>query len=452
MQSTSLELDAAQTEAISLCCDVTKRIVAVTGPAGTGKTSILRQGYVQLAYHGYRCVLAAPTGKAAKRIKEATGIPAMTIHRLLEYTHPGVPDPDTGEVADSSGPRRTRERPLDMDVIFIDEAAMIDMGLYRNLIDAMKSGSAVRFFGDANQLPPIEDGYTGTSAFVQLLEASHIPSVKLSTIYRQGEGSSIVRNGANILRGIAPVRYDDFGISISPTPIIRVGEVCRKLLAKDDPLFVSVRNQIITPMRQGKVGSLALNNILADIYDPGGDEVHLPRHPHETKKTGQAYYRCKVGHKVIVQANMYDLRETIEERYHEEAWIPAADHQMAFNGETGIVLSIDDGYITIDLGDRVVVFPPSLEVRTQSGYVTIVDPRREIELAYAITTHKAQGSEYDALIYMISSSGSFNQCRANFYTGITRARKQVMVIADERSLRSYSLRREQPTYKPLVKK
>ena len=173
MQSTSLELDAAQTEAISLCCDVTKRIVAVTGPAGTGKTSILRQGYVQLAYHGYRCVLAAPTGKAAKRIKEATGIPAMTIHRLLEYTHPGIPDPDTGKVADSSGPRRTRERPLDMDVIFIDEAAMIDMGLYRNLIDAMKSGSAVRFFGDANQLPPIEDEYTGTDRKSTRLNSSH---------------------------------------------------------------------------------------------------------------------------------------------------------------------------------------------------------------------------------------------------------------------------------------
>lgn len=134
--------DPVQREAMALCCDLDKRLVSVTGPAGTGKTTIMRQVYDTLTEHGYSVALAAPTGKAAKRIRELTGIPAMTLHRLLEYTSPGEIDPETGKPSFISFPRRNQERPLDYDVVIVDEYSMVNRDLHRNLMDAIGSGGS----------------------------------------------------------------------------------------------------------------------------------------------------------------------------------------------------------------------------------------------------------------------------------------------------------------------
>ena len=150
------KFDKTQAEAIGACCDISRRIVPVTGAAGTGKTTILQNVYKTLKARGHQVVLCAPTGKAAKRIQEATGIRARTIHRLLEYPHPGERDEKTGKTLISTDPKRDRQNPIDFDVVLVDEYAMVSVEVHRNLIDALPHGGIIRMFGDANQLQPIE--------------------------------------------------------------------------------------------------------------------------------------------------------------------------------------------------------------------------------------------------------------------------------------------------------
>jgi exodeoxyribonuclease V alpha subunit len=150
----------------------------------------------------------------------------------------------------------------------------------------------------------------------------------------------------------------------------------------------------------------------------------------------------RVGQKVINTQNMYDLRPTIDERYDGSHFIPTMPHEEVFNGETGIIVDILGEDITIDLGDRTVCIPAYLEYIDDRGMVKAGDPRKHIEHAYVVTTHKAQGSEFEGVIYFITSATAFAQCRANFYTGITRAKSQVVVMADRMSLTFYSLKPE----------
>ena len=152
-----VELSPKQEEAIDACLDIKSRVVGITGPAGSGKTTILKKTYNELVNAGYRVALTCPTGKAAKRIFELTGIPAQTIHRLLEYTHPGDPDPKTGQPVGVSMPRRDRQNPLDFDVVLADEYAMVPQELNRSLLDALPSGGVIRCFGDDNQLATVEE-------------------------------------------------------------------------------------------------------------------------------------------------------------------------------------------------------------------------------------------------------------------------------------------------------
>jgi len=398
---------------------------------------------------GYRVVLCAVTGKAAKRIKEATGIPACTIHRLLEYSHPGELDPDTGKPQDISGPQRTPENPLTHDVVLVDESAMIPRDLYRNIVDAMKPNSYIRFFGDINQLQPIEEVPRAgeKSSFQNLLTNPAVNSIALKEIFRQGEGSSITANGDRIIKGMQPVARPDFAIKIVNVPIAKLGDVVRALKEEGKTTFEGNDYQIITPARRNKVGSLVLNQLLVDIYsDPHADGILLPRHAYEAKITGQKHLLVRVGEKVIVNSNMYDLRQSMDERYHGKEWIPAQPHQMIFNGESGIVIDVANNGVTIDVGDRVVTIPEWIEYKNKAGLITTVDPRKDIEHAFAITTHKAQGSEYKGVIYFVSRSASFNQCRQNYYTGVTRARELVCVIGDQPSLGHMSLRREPQTW------
>lgn len=405
-----MEFDLTQQEAIAACIDPKRRVVAITGQAGTGKTTIMKRVHEELTSMGRSVVLCAPTGKAAKRIQEATGIQAMTIHRLLEYPHPGELNPKTGKPYISTDPKRDRNNPIEPNTVLADEYAMVNTEVHRNLVDALPSGGIIRMFGDANQLPPIESNkllQKQDSPFVQLLKK--FEGIRLTTIHRQTEGSSIIENGDRIVRGIMPRRTDEFGIVVTDKPVDAVTD--RVIVEDGKSPFTSLTHQVITPTRQGWIGTYALNDHLQSmLQEPSAPFLELERHQWSKQETLKVY----VGDKVINTVNNYGIE--------------------VFNGETGIVLGFDDAAgIIIDFGDRVVTVPIAMPVVSRRGVVSI-NPQRDIELAYAITTHKAQGSEYDKVIYVMNHSRAWNLSRKNFYTGISRARKHVDVVTDTKGL------------------
>lgn len=401
--------DELQEEAKSLCCDTKNAIASVTGQAGTGKTTIMKEVHEAFVNAGHTTVLCAPTGKAAKRISEATGISAVTIHRLLEFSHPGDPDEKTGKVLGISVPRRHRQNRLEYTAILVDEASMINQELYRDLIDAMPNGGIVRFFGDVNQLPPIEerDDYKKMpSPFTKVLK--DFPSVKLTNIYRQGEGSGVVKNGHRILNGMVPMQFDDFKLIIGRP---HLPNTVLELVKAGDIDYTSLDNQIITPTNKGWIGQIALNQLIQKhvwgekLYEA----VILPR-----PKWDKIDLMVMVGDKVIWKKNDYSLE--------------------IFNGETGIIRALANDCISIDFGDRTVDVPPWIEYTAADGSIKGYDPRVNIYLAYALTTHACQGSEYQHVIYVMDRSAWGLLIRGNFYTGLTRARKKAWVVSDSAAL------------------
>jgi exodeoxyribonuclease V alpha subunit len=412
MEQHNTKWDADQAEAIRLCCDTDKRIVGVTGLAGTGKTSLFVEAYNALTAAGYSVVATAPTGKAAKRIKEATGIEAITMHRLLEYSHPGEPDPKTGKPRGVSIPKRDKQNPVPYDIVLADEYGMVNHELHRNMMDALQGGRRIRCFGDVNQLKPIEENKKlegQPTPFELILEK--FPSKVLDKIYRQGDGSGIVVNGAKIVKGYMPMRYPDFQLSITEKPVEVLEDFVLQSL-DNGVSFASIENQIITLQHSSWVGTVKLNHILQMLLNPEmPHQTELDRHQWDKRE----HISVAVSDKIIYVQNNYDLG--------------------IFNGELGVIKDITTwGEIVVDLGDREMCIPPAMEVTNRYGNQVTIDPRRDIELAYAITTHKMQGSEAENVVYMLNKSTSFMQKRSNFYTGVTRARKHVNVISDMRSL------------------
>lgn len=411
---TQLDLDPEQKLAVELCCDKSNRVVAVTGPAGSGKTFIMKTVYETLVKAGYSVALAAPTGKAAKRVQESTGIPAQTIHRLLEYTHPGDPDPKTGVSCGHSYPRRDTKNPLEFDIILADEYAMVNQEVHRNLFDALKPGAGVRCFGDINQLDPIEETEAARkedSPFKKLLSGK-FPSVTLQRNHRQSAGSGIAEQASRILMGRMPIKKEDFRITITDKPVDTIQDLVMSYM-EDGVDFRTLDNQIISPQnKKSWVGSTQLNGTLQSVFwdSTKGNGINLPRHPWADKNI----VRVQVGTKVIYTFNTYELE--------------------LFNGETGIVTEISEyGEVVVDFGDREVAIPPVLVVSTAKGTAEI-DPRKNLELAYVLTTHKTQGSEYKNVIYILNKSTAYMQSRRNFYTAVTRARQMAHLITDQASL------------------
>lgn len=419
-----IELDEEQLAAVQTCCDLSKRIVAVTGPAGTGKTTIMRIVANKLRDAGYTVALAAPTGKAAKRIFEATGIDASTVHRLLKFSHPGDPDPKTGKPLGVSVPQHNSRDPLPFDVIIVDEYAMVNKDLHRDIIDAMKAGGVVRVFGDIQQLQPIEENKNlerEPSPFQVLL--NRFTKVELKTIHRQMGDSGIIKNAHMILRNMIPTSTKDFQIKYTDFPV----DALTELLMEGTIDYGSISAQILTTQSTSWIGTAKINTLMQKFTETAHSDrlgkdvrltyVDMPRY--EWAKTKGV--RVRVGDKVIQTKNDYDLG--------------------VYNGESGVVTDITAfGEIIIDLGDREFVCPPEKEVLYKGNWIR-VDPRKNVDLAYAITTHKAQGSEYKNIVYLLNKSTSFMQCRPNFYTAVTRARDGVVVITDQRSM-SQSVRRK----------
>lgn len=394
-------LDDDQRRAVELCVS-NERLVAIDGKAGTGKTSILQHSRAPLIDNGYRVGLCAPTGKAARRIAEATGIEALTVHKLLDYPSPGELDPKTGKPLNVNYPRRDRFNPLELDVVFVDEAAMLPRTLAEQLYAATPPGGRVRLFGDINQLPPIEEDITERdkpSPFAGIVAKC---GVTLNTIHRQGEGSGIVFNGDRITQGMMPTPRDDFRMHATRDQVATL----RRLLDTQD--FASMNNQVIIPGKKGACGTFAINTMMQQLLNPRVNEGHkLFRHEWDKRIVVAA-----PGDKVIMTKNWYDLGES-----------------GIMNGTSGVVLDVGVGNeLIIDFSGEVVEVPVSVTVLDHKGKEVRVNPQRDIDLAYAITTHKAQGSEWDNVAFIIDRMHSYTVHRNNFYTGITRARCSVDVI------------------------
>jgi len=428
--------DIEQQAAIAACVDTSKRLVSVTGEAGTGKTTIIKQACEHLKALNVSFAIAAPTGKAARRIREATGYPATTIHKLLEFNKPDV-DEETGEATSVSGPSRTRSNPLDVDMIIVDEYAMVSTAIHRDLVAAIPSGGCLRTFGDVRQLPPIENSDLAdpTSPFAKCLAMPN--TFTLNNIYRQSEGNGIIEAARRITRGQFFTSNSDLSVQLGDAVL----HTLYGSLTNSKVDWASIDNQIISPARKSDIGTIRLNNILQTRFNPEmKGKIELPRNKWEVKNK----VFVSIGDKVVCNTNSYDLRD-YGERFSDYSpygvglmgsFIPCPETKQMLNGEVGKIVDIDPlGVLEIDFGDRVVELPPRVEeysARHQRHYS--YDPRKVIELAYALTTHKCQGSQYDNVTYVMATCAFYNLSRPNFYTGITRAIKHATVITDQRSL------------------
>jgi len=417
--------EGKQKEAIDAACDPDRRVVATTGEAGTGKTEIIKEVERKLRQAGYLVAASAPTGKAAKRIRESTGLPAVTNHRLLGYGQPievEETDAKTGDkklVKISTGPTFDRRKPLPYDFILCDEYTMVNREIHSNLIAALKPGARIRMFGDLNQLKPIETDKELSklpSAFETAI--TKFGGITLDQNYRQLSGSGIIENAHRILLGRTPNKSPDFDITYTDDPILKLLPYIEAQKAEGVD-YSTLDHQIITCMNKSWIGTKKLNLTLQTLWwDKHAPHMVLPRHKWEGD---DASIRVQIGSKVVYTANTYDL----------------GNEQSVFNGEVGLVVNIDDyeGSVDIDFGDRVVTIPPLLIVVKDNGDVMEQDPRKNIDLAGVLTTHKMQGSEVQNVIYILNKSTIYGQSRRNFYTAVTRARNKCTVVTDQHSMK-----------------
>lgn len=418
-----INYDEKQLEAIKLCTDFTKRIVAITGEAGTGKTTIIKEVYNRLLDYikehptqfkqkqpEDNIVLVAPTGKAAKRIFEATNIPAMTIHRLLEYPMPGEIDQETGKALVSSSPKRDKFNRIDQKIVLCDEYAMVNYELHRNLLDAIPNGGIVRMFGDCNQLEPIEESdffKNKPSQFQEML--IRFPSLRLDKIHRQEDGSSIIANSHIINKGCMPKKSSDFCLYFT-NELSYPTDILKNIIANDEEYY-GITKQIISPAKNSWVGTTKLNSMIQMMRFGNRVEEGFPIERHKWAKPAE--FNLFIGDKVIFTKNNYDLG--------------------IFNGESGVVTDIKIyGDVTVDFGDKIVNIPTEQSLQIY-GKIVEYNPQKDIDLAYVITTHKSQGSEYKEVTYVLDKSLMFMCNRKNLYTAVTRAREKVNIISDQKS-------------------
>ncbi len=397
------DLSLEQQHAVDLCSDIDERVVGITGGAGTGKTSVLGAAYKELkrTIGAKNVVLCAPTGRAAKRVQELTGISASTVHRLLEFPTPEEQPKDSEEDPPENKPKRNRWNPIEQKVVLVDEASMIGPSLYGQLMEALPSNGCIRFFGDNNQLPPVEDT-DGESPFLKVLRRDK-GNVTLTFNFRSDD--YIVSNALRILEGRLPIQNDRFRIIYTESPL----QYLVKFAERD---FMRADHQIIMPTRKGNYGTQRINPALQIRFNGRGDSLQLDRY--EDKDPALT---IRGNDKFLWTKNDYALN--------------------VFNGEIGQVEWVDteNGDLSLLTPDRQIHVPA--RVRTYSSYhrTTIsYDPRKNIELGYAVTTHKSQGSEFNTIIYCITGGQAYLLNRQNLYTAITRAKHQVIIISDRRAM------------------
>ncbi len=398
-----IELDELQRQAVLE--SVKSGLMILSGGPGTGKTTTINTIIRFFEMEGMDILLAAPTGRAAKRMTETTGYEARTIHRMLEING-GL------EEGRSAQFERNEENPLEADVIIIDEMSMVDIHLFRSLLNAISVGTRLIMVGDVDQLPSVGPG----QVLHDLIESHAYPVVILKKIFRQAGESDIVVNAHKINRGeeieLNNKSRDFFFLERSDVNVIYKHMI--QLIREKLPPYVETSSwdiQVLTPMRKGNLGAVVLNGILQQYLNP-------PSSLKREYTTGERLFR--EGDKVMQVKNNYQIEWEILSKY----GIPIDKGMGIFNGDMGILKEINEPaqllVVEFDEGRRV-SYPFS--------------QADELELAYAVTIHKSQGSEYPAVILPILSGPKMLFNRNLLYTAVTRARRCVTILGSSQTLK-----------------
>ncbi|MDX1630728.1 MAG: ATP-dependent RecD-like DNA helicase [Thermoanaerobaculia bacterium] len=360
---------------------VRSKVVVVTGGPGTGKTTLIQALVEIFGAKRQRIELAAPTGRAAKRMTETTGLEAQTIHRLLEFTPRGMRF------------QRDSTNPLDLDLLVVDEVSMVDLSLAFSLLRALPDSARLILVGDADQLPSVGPG----NVLADLLASDVLPKVRLRRVFRQARESLIVTNAHRILRGklprLAAGRSSDFFYVERPEPaaaLATIKELVGERIPEGFGLEPKADIQVLAPMRRGALGIENLNRELQSLLNPDGTPV------------GSGAGTLRVGDRVMQLRNNYTLE--------------------VFNGDLGVVESLDreEGEVAVRIDDRLVRY----DVRDLD----------ELDLSYACSIHKSQGSEYPCVVLVLHPQHYVMLQRNLLYTGLTRGRRLVVLVGDSRAV------------------
>jgi exodeoxyribonuclease V alpha subunit len=380
LNSSALSLEAEQREAVRQA--LRQKVLVITGGPGTGKTTLLTVLLSLFRHSKISFALAAPTGRAAKRMEEAAGEEAKTIHRLLEY------NPRTREF------QRRENNPLGVDVVIIDEASMVDLLLMDHLLRAVKPHSHLILLGDVDQLPSVGPG----SVLRNLIDSGVLPVALLRRIFRQERESLIVLNAHRILQGQS-LLFDhdretrDF-VFIARESEDEILETVKELVKERIPRSLRVKSieaiQVLSPMHRGLLGTVHLNRELQALLNPADESVE------------RGGTRLRQGDKVMQLRNNYD--------------------KGVFNGDLGRVVGIDqeEREIQVDFYGRLIPYD--------------LDEPDEISLAYATSIHKSQGSEYPVVVIPLHTSHYVMLHRSILYTAITRGKQMVVLVGSKKAL------------------
>ena len=404
-QDEEIQLDEKQRLAVETAAE--NGIMVLTGGPGTGKTTTIRAMISYFENQNLDIMLAAPTGRATKRMSETTGYEAKTIHRLLEVSG-GMMDDGELPGENHSMFAKNQENPLEADVFIIDEVSMVDIPLFYALLKAIPEGAKLILVGDVNQLPSVGPG----NVLRDIIQSEKIPVVVLDKIFRQASESDIVVNAHKINNGEKVVldnqSKDFFFLKRSRGDIIT--SVMLSVIMKKLPPYVGVdpmEIQVLTPTRKGILGVDSLNQILQEhLNPPDGHKIEI--------QSGDRIFR--EGDKVMQIKNNYQMEWEVPGKYN----IPVDSGLGVFNGDTGYIKRIDS-------------FAKLLVVEYDEGRCVKypLNGLDELELAYAITIHKSQGSEYPAIVIPLLQGPVKLMNRNLLYTAVTRAKKCVMLIGDE---------------------
>lgn len=396
-KQTKMDLDEHQVEAVKEA--VRNGLLVITGGPGTGKTTTINTIIRYFELEGMDIFLAAPTGRAAKRMSETTGFEARTIHRMLELN---------GGMEGNAGFEKNEQNPLETDIIIIDEMSMVDISLMYSLLKAIAAGTRLILVGDVNQLPSVGPG----SVLKDIIDSNEFHTVKLTKIFRQASTSDIIVNAHKINRG-EPVSLDNKSMDfffLKRYEADKIINVTLQLIKQKLPKFVGASEydiQVLTPMRKGLLGVERLNGILQMYLNPADKRKREKEH-------GSTIFR--EGDKVMQTKNNYQLEWEIRSKY----GLCIDKGTGIFNGDMGIIEEINDFAETMTVSfdeGRMVEYPYKL-----------LD---ELELAYAVTIHKSQGSEYPAVVIPLLSGPRMLMNRNLLYTAVTRAKKCVTIVGND---------------------
>lgn len=373
-QTQQIALSEGQRQAIQIAAE--SKLMVITGGPGTGKTTLIRGLLGIFEKKGLNPLLAAPTGRAAKRMEAATGHEASTIHRLLEFS------PKHGQFL------RNRENPLDADLVIIDETSMIDVFLMQSLLQAIPDDARVFFVGDVDQLPSVGPGMV----LMDVIASERVPVVWLNTVFRQAEENGIVANAHRINQGEFPQSNTRDFVFVQRKEPKEALDTVVELLATRIPRrfgFDPVKDiQVLAPMHRGDIGVARLNEAIQQALNPNGTPL------------GKKEFRA--GDKVMQLRNNYELD--------------------VYNGDIGYILGADaeSGAIRVQYDDRVVLYE--------------ADDIDDLTAAYAVTVHKSQGSEYPAVVIPLVTQHYLLLQRNVLYTAVTRGKRLVVIVGDPRAI------------------